>query len=91
MRKVFKFPFMTTDRFLLEMPKGAKILMVAPQENLDPTLGACMWAEIDPLAPYVPREFRLVGTGHPIENDNLVHVGSYQHSVFVWHLYEYVA
>lgn len=88
MRKVFKYSFPTTDAFSLHMPKGAKIVLVEPQESIDPTLGACLWAEVNPEAPQEQRTFRLFGTGHVIADDNLVHVGSYQHSVFVWHLYE---
>ena len=88
MRKVFKYPFPTDDYFMILMPEGAKILLVEPQGSIDPSIGAYLWAEVDTGAPPVPRYFRLYGTGHVIENDNLVHVASYQHSRFVWHLYE---
>jgi hypothetical protein len=88
MRKVHKYSFPTIDSFSLMLPDGAKILMVAPQSGIDSSIGAYLWAEVNPDASPIRRKFRLFGTGHPIENDSLVYVGSYQHDIFVWHLYE---
>ena len=86
MRTVWKFPFMLLGQIGLQMPQGAKILLVQPQigQGNWPT----MWAEIDTDAPLVERYFLLTGTGHPIPENAGEHIASFQHGAFVWHLWE---
>jgi hypothetical protein len=91
MQTIFKYPFQTTDRFNIHMPKGAKIITVATQ-NENP----CMWAIIDPATTETEkRYFRVFGTGHVIEdgyiyNENLFFRGTYQlqGGALVFHLFE---
>jgi hypothetical protein len=42
-----------------DMPKGAKILSVAAQDD-----DVCIWALVDPSAPKVSRQILALGTGH---------------------------
>lgn len=82
---IWKFPLPPMgDYLVLEMPRGAEILLFAVQD-LVPTL----WARVEPDAPLEERQFRFAGTGHPIEWDVGDHVGSCFQGPFVWHLFEY--
>lgn len=47
-----------------------------------------MWVEVDPGAPKVRREFRVVGTGAVEVGDGFVYAGTAQAGGFVWHVYE---
>ena len=79
---VWKFPLPLTDKFVLSMPSGAKILRVASQHNM-----GCMWARVDPTQPRHDRQFILRGTGHIIELD-CWYIGSFETGSFVWHVFE---
>ena len=81
---VWKYPFETTDRFVLAMPAGAKPLCVQVQ-NGQP----CLWAMVDPELPRVERHFAVSGTGHPFRVDGFEYVGTYQllDGRFVGHLW----
>lgn len=68
------------------MPEGATILHVAVQGGVP-----CFWALVDPEAPTEPRRFRVVGTGHPIDDvDVLTFVGTFLLDVegLVFHVFE---
>jgi hypothetical protein len=87
-RTVYKYPIFMTDLFYLMMPKDAKILTVQDQNGVP-----CIWAEVDTSNPEVSREFRLVGTGHPIQptvGKRLLYIGTFQqfNGTLVFHLYE---
>lgn len=97
-RTIWKFPVELTDRFEVEMPEGAEVLCVAPQDLasiLGPMFAAgdsvFMWALVDPDAPPTTRPFFLVGTGHALPNfANLRHLGTFQlqAGALVFHLFE---
>lgn len=65
-----------------DMPADAQVVHVAEQNGL-----MTLWAEMDLSAPFVSRQFVLVGTGHPIAA-GLVYVGTIMRDPFVWHVYE---
>jgi hypothetical protein len=70
-RKVWKWQTPPIDYFVLEMPKGAKILNFSNQHNQ-----GCLWALVDPDAekPKEKRVFRLAGTDHAItESEDRIH------------------
>ena len=74
MRTVYKWPISDVrDEIVLDMPEGAEVLTFRMQYDV-PTL----WALVDPEAEIVPRHFRLAGTGHPIDEDELGYIGSVQ-------------
>ena len=85
MRTVWKFPFQAADHQDIEMPQGAKILHIDVQGDTP-----CLWALVDPSRPREKRHFRLAGTGHPIEEDTGIHVGSFMMmgGVLVFHLFD---
>ncbi len=86
MKSVWKFELPITDRFSIPMPVGARLLNVETQ-NEQP----CLWALVDPAAEKEGRQFRLAGTGHPINNpDELSYVGTcmMRGGGLVWHLFE---
>ena len=83
MRTIFKFPFIPRDEFKITMPKGADVLHVALQGDQP-----CIWAAVDNEEDQEPRDFRLVGTGHPLPPVEYLYVGTFQQPPFVWHLFE---
>lgn len=88
MRTVWKYEIPGTDRFTLELPKGARLLSIQPQGNQ-----VCLWALVDPAQPKEARLFRLAGTGHPIEElDRLTFVATFQihGGALVFHVFEYL-
>jgi hypothetical protein len=83
---IWTYPFDVTDEFEQLMPAGAKVLSVQVQ-NGQP----CMWALVDAAERDEVRKFRVVGTGHPIENSHaLQFVGTFQihGGMLVFHLCE---
>jgi hypothetical protein len=85
MRTIWKFKLIEgVDRFVMEMPKGARILSLQTQNG-----ESCFWAMIpDTEAGWETRKFVLYGTGHPITEDNLQYIGTFQQPPYVFHLFE---
>jgi len=81
---VWKFPLRVDDVVPVEMPEDAKLLTVQLQRG-EP----CLWALVCPEAPKRTRFLRIVGTGHPVEDD-LLYVGTFQlqNGALVFHLFE---
>lgn len=82
MKTIVKYPFSIDDRFQINMPQGAQILLVELQGE-QPT----MWALVDTDVGPEPRRFAIFGTGHPV-GEGVQHVGSFQMRPYVWHLFE---
>lgn len=61
MTTIWKFPVEIADRFVVEMPRGAKVLSVAVQGG-----APFMWAFVDPALPRERRLFKCAGTGHSV-------------------------
>jgi hypothetical protein len=88
MQTIWKYPITVTDRFTLNLPKGAQILSLQPQHDQ-----VCLWALVDPDQPKEARLFRLFGTGHAVEEgDRLSFVGTFQvqGGSLVFHVFEYM-
>ncbi len=63
MIRVFKYEVPIKDHFTLTLPRPAKFLAFQAQHD-QPQI----WALVDPEnTTTIDREFRLAGTGHPIE------------------------
>lgn len=82
---VYKYGVETTGEFTVNLPLGAEILTVQIQSEIP-----FMWALVDPDAKQEPRRFRLVGTGHPINNGALTYIDTFQlqGGRLIFHLFE---
>jgi hypothetical protein len=66
------------------MPTGAKVIHVDGRHGQ-----ITLWALVDNAESIENHKFRIIGTGHDIPADiDLIHVGSCQIDVFVWHVFE---
>ena len=85
MKQVFKYPIPIRDDFSLALPGGARILDVQVQNGV-----GCIWALVDASIPPIMRRFRLAGTGHPLNEPHLIHIGTFQleGGALVFHLFE---
>lgn len=79
------FGVMMRDSFEVLMPDRAKILSVQLQNDKP-----VFWALVDPDEPRHDRFFRVIGTGHLVEDFPVDYVGSFQTAggALVWHLFE---
>ncbi len=73
MKTIWKFPLKVEDEQTINMPIGAKILCVQMQGNV-PTL----WAVVDETAAKEPKKIYCHGTGHYINPDATVYLGTVQ-------------
>ena len=90
MQTIWKFPLETTDRQVIRMPVGSRILTVQTQSQSGKP---CLWAVVDSDAPLQPRGFEICGTGHPMSiNGDEIHeyIGTYQlnDGQLVFHVFE---
>lgn len=83
---IWKFPFEVKDAVTLDMPIDAQVLDVQVQKGIP-----CIWALVDPHAERCRRQFRVYGTGHPV-NVTGDHVGTFQLAggSLVFHMFEVV-
>jgi len=97
---VYKYEIPIQDNFTLDMPAGAQVLHVDVQTQKVISEGAhlpvaretpYLWALVNTDDPVMKAyNFRLVGTGHAVENrNNLEHVGTFllQGGGLVFHLF----
>lgn len=85
---IWKFEVLP-DAFVVEMPRGAKLLSA----QLQPTLGKPqLWVLVDQEQPKVRRRLVTVGTGHPLPPEILgfTFVGTFQlhGGGLVFHLFD---
>ena len=81
--KIYKYAFPIQDRFEIEMPIYSEIIKVEMQGNIP-----CLWAIVNPGAVLCKTKFVVIGTGQEFNEDNLVHISTFQQGEFVWHLFE---
>lgn len=84
-KKIFKYPIKVEDVQMVEMPRGAVVLTVQTQQEIP-----CIWAEVDPDAEKVRRQFRTYGTGHAMDaGPDRLYIGTYQlrGGSLVFHVY----
>jgi hypothetical protein len=83
MKTVWKFPL--DARTTVKAPGLGPTLLVSSQGHY-----WYAWCEVDTDKPEYGREFIVVGTGHPMPDDNegFIHAGSWQDGLFVWHAYQ---
>lgn len=86
MNVVWKYTLIVDDNLNVELPLGAKVLSVQEQFG-EPQ----MWVLVNQeQSTYETRKFRLAGTGHPIKENNISFIGTFQlyNGGFVGHLFE---
>lgn len=90
MRTIYKYEVPVKGRFKLLLPKESVILSFQNQNGMP-----CIWAIVETAHIEEERNFRLFGTGHPLENIpkgvGLHYIGTAQQSQtppLVWHLFE---
>ncbi len=83
----FKYIFEITHSITIEMPKNALILDLQIQNGIP-----CLWAVVDLDESMVPYNFVLLGTGHPVPDEEyeLQHISTFQQGEFVWHLFQII-
>jgi hypothetical protein len=90
MLKVFKYEVPIEDRFTLSLPRTGKFLAFQAQRDRPQ-----IWMLVDTRDDRkIDCEFRLAGTGHPIEEpeSDLLYRGTCQmrEGSLVWHLFEII-
>lgn len=87
MRTVYRFPIPLEGGIMLALPVGARILHFAQQTRAPHQL--CVWAVLDPEREPIARHFAISGTGTPVPDFPMDHVGTCQtREGYVWHLWE---
>jgi hypothetical protein len=81
MTTIHKFPFEIADDVTIKMPMLAEIVRVGTSGGK-----ACMWAIVDTAKPMRGREFKIRGTGHPIDFKG-DYIGSIAMPPFVRHVF----
>lgn len=87
-KTVWKFPLAIGGWQNVSMPNGATIVEVAMQFGTP-----CIWALVDPKEPKKTLRVRIVGTGHDIEDaEMLKHIGTAHDTDLglVWHVFAFV-
>lgn len=84
LKTIYKYPILTTDKQLINMPRGAQPLCVQVQAGV-PTV----WAAVDSDAESVPITFVTYGTGDELGAVSTNYVGTYQLSdgLLVYHVF----
>ena len=87
MNKIYKYELSITDFQFINLPRNAVILHVGEQGDAQ----LYLWALVVPERHIEKRVIRIVGTGHPLEDDisDETHLGTVQMSNgLVWHVFE---
>lgn len=82
---VYKYEIPLGDAFVLNLPRHPQMLGVQVQQGKP-----CLWALVDTDWPHRPYSFRVVVTGHPIQDvHEWQYIGTFQmfDGVFVGHLF----
>lgn len=84
--KIFKYQLQFKDEFTVQMAIGAKILSFGNQNGFP-----VLWALVNDKKDNEFRKFRLIGTGHPIDDiESLKYIGTSQFGGgdLIFHLFE---
>jgi len=73
MKRIFKYHVPIDDSVSITMKIGAKVLTVQAQRE-----DVCIWALVNPAEGDEIRRFKVVGTGHRIEEECLEYIGTVQ-------------
>ena len=84
-RTIWKFSLTFPGKAEVSMPAGAKVLLAREQGN-----NICVWAEVDPNANPMIRQFAVYGTGNPMPANPGRCIGTAMlfNGAAVYHFYE---
>lgn len=84
-KTIWKFPLPINDDISVYMPRGAHVIAVQPQNGV-----YCVWAIVDPENSMESRQFFWRGTGHPMPDIPVRHIGTVQQmgGALIFHLFE---
>lgn len=88
MHTIYKNPIKLQDSLDIHLPAGARILGVESEKGF-----VFLWVLADPTRANEMRHFRVVGTGHPVEDAEIAslhYVGTFGEDPLVFHLFEVV-
>ena len=88
MNRIYKYPLANVGHQLVTLPIGAKPLVVQVQHDV-----ACLWAQVDDACMETTvHEIYIYGTGHALDRDPGVYLGTIQllDGAFVGHVYDKV-
>lgn len=81
--KIFKYQIPIKDKFNLRIPgNNAQFIKLQLQDEIP-----CLWALVRDQDPLYFYNFRLYGTGHEIDVNSRIHIGTFQLRDFVGHLF----
>lgn len=81
--KIYKYPFIEDlENFYIQIPEDHIILDIQIQNNV-----ICLWAIVNKESSIINLYFHVYGTGFDIYNENLTHIKTIQHGIFVWHIF----
>lgn len=88
MAAILKYKLEITDRQTLKLPANSRVLSVQDQNG-----ELCLWAFVNPPGDPTVRTIRIVGTGHELPADFLIHhdfIATVQQVDIgaVWHVFE---
>lgn len=85
MKTIYKYPLRLTDVQTMRAPEGARFLSAQSQHG-----EITVWALVAPDAPIESYTVRIVGTGNPIQPNDLTglrYLNTAQQDGFVWHVF----
>ena len=84
MKTMYKYSLALNDRQTILVPRGYMVRTVQTQAET-----ICLWVEVNPDAPCVPVDIKIVGTGHPEIEPTDEYLGTAQTNAgrYVWHVY----
>ena len=90
MKAIWKYALTVTDNPTVKMPLDARVLTVrANSDRPHAYYKIDLWALVDPEVQTAIRHFRIVGTGHPGPDLDMVdYIGTVFDGPFVWHVFE---
>lgn len=72
-KKVYKYEIPAEDTFTMGLPAGSQVLTIQMQHGKP-----YIWVLLNDQDEWEERRFRLAGTGHIIDEENLDYVGTFQ-------------
>lgn len=83
MNTIWKYILELKDIQDVKMPFGANVLNAQLQDGK-----ITLWAKVQSFNSPEPRRFIINGTGHELNDEGDIYIGTVQQLPFVWHIFE---